>query len=80
MLDNVRLLPGGAGRSDPAPGRPIQKGDTMKQISRIPSAAFLLVGALCIFFPSHVAGVLPFLLGGLMLTAGIMHGAAYLRD
>ena len=80
MLDNVRLLPGGAGRSDPAPGRPIQKGDTMKQISRIPSAAFLLVGALCIFFPSHVAGVLPFLLGGIMLIAGIMHGAAYLRD
>ena len=52
----------------------------MKQISRIPSAAFLLVGALCIFFPSHVAGVLPFLLGGIMLIAGIVHGAAYLRD
>lgn len=52
----------------------------MKQISRIPSASFLLVGALCIFFPSHVAGVLPFLLGGIMLIAGIVHGAAYLRD
>lgn len=52
----------------------------MKQISRIPSAAFLLVGALCIFFPSHVAGVLPFLLGGIMLIAGIVHGAAYLWD
>ena len=52
----------------------------MKQISRIPSAAFLLVGALCIFFPSHVAGVLPFLLGTIMLIAGIVHGAAYLRD
>ena len=52
----------------------------MKQISRIPSAAFLLVGALCIFFPSHVAGVLPFLLGGIMLIAGIVHGAVYLRD
>ncbi len=80
MLDIVRLRPGGAGRKYPAPGRLIQKGDTMKQISRIPSAAFLLVGALCIFFPSHVAGVLPFLLGGIMLIAGIVHGAAYLRD
>lgn len=80
MLDNVRLWPGGVGRKYPAPGRLIQKGDTMKQISRIPSAAFLLVGALCIFFPSHVAGVLPFLLGGIMLIAGVVHGAAYLRD
>ena len=52
----------------------------MKQISRIPSASFLFFFALCIFFPSHVAGVLPFLLGGIMLIAGIVHGAAYLRD
>ena len=73
-------LAGRRGQERSRARRPIQKGDTMKQISRIPSASFLLVGALCIFFPSHVAGVLPFLLGGIMLIAGIVHGAAYLRD
>ena len=52
----------------------------MKQVSRIPSIAFLLLGALCILFPAHVAGVLPFLLGGIMLIAGVMHGGAYLRN
>ena len=52
----------------------------MKQVSRIPSIAFLLLGVLCILFPVHVAGVLPFLLGGIMLVAGVMHGGAYLRN
>ena len=41
----------------------------MKQVSRIPSIAFLLLGVLCILFPVHIAGVLPFLLGGIMLVA-----------
>lgn len=52
----------------------------MKQVSKIPSIAFLILGAICIFFPTHVAGILPFLLGGIMLIAGIMHGATYLRN
>lgn len=52
----------------------------MKQVSRIPSIAFLLLGVLCILFPVHIAGVLPFLLGGIMLVAGVMHGGAYLRN
>ena len=79
MFNIARLWLGGAGRRNLTPGYPIQKGNIMKQISRIPSAKFLFMGALRIFFPSHVASVLPFLLGGIMLLAGIVHGAAYLR-
>lgn len=52
----------------------------MKQINEVPSIAFFILGALCILFPTHVAGALPFLLGGIMLATGILHGTDYFRD
>lgn len=51
----------------------------MKPIDKIPSAAFLLVGILCILLPAQVADILPFLLGGVMLVVGVINSGTYLR-
>lgn len=52
----------------------------MKYLNKIPSVAFWVIGVLCVLFPARVAGVLPFLLGGVMLAVGLLRGIAYLQD
>ena len=39
-----------------------------------------LVGVVCIILPGHVAGILPYLLGGAMLLTGLFHGKTYLQN
>lgn len=52
----------------------------MKCLNKIPSVAFWVIGVLCMLFPARVAGVLPFLLGGVMLAVGLLRGMAYLQN
>lgn len=44
----------------------------MKCLNKIPSVAFWVIGVLCMLFPARVAGVLPFLLGGVMLALALL--------
>ena len=51
----------------------------MKSMDRYLRFLLPLIGVACIVAPGHVAGVLPYLLGGGMLFTGLLHGISYLR-
>ena len=51
----------------------------MKSMDRYLRLLLPLIGVACIVAPGHVAGVLPYLLGGAMLFTGLLHGISYLR-
>lgn len=52
----------------------------MKQVNRVIRLLLPLMGLVCILAPMQVAGVLPYLLGGVMLLNGLVQGARHLRS
>lgn len=52
----------------------------MKKISIIFSCLFLLIGVICILFPTYVTAGLPYLLGGAMAVYGAIYVALYLKS
>ena len=50
-----------------------------KKLSKAGSLLFLLIGVACVLLPGPVTRVLPYLLGGAMVLAGVLRGVAYVR-
>ncbi|MBD5394965.1 MAG: hypothetical protein HDR71_12015 [Lachnospiraceae bacterium] len=52
----------------------------MKVLLKIKSFIFPIIGVICILWPGHITGVLPYLLGGAMVVVGLLIGVSYFRD
>lgn len=52
----------------------------MKVLLKIKSFVFPVIGIICIFWPEHITGALPYLLGGAMAAVGLLMGISYFQD